>query len=206
MWQRTSDVSAEGKTWDAERGSEPFPPLFLLQVGILMGAMQRKCSCGEAGGCVVLPVPPCVAGLEEQWESSGSVEGYFVNALAVELAQWEARDPRSERCRFGMPGCSARHGWCAPLQRRESSWRSVMLALHWSVQLALYCCSGLKKTPVLQGARATLPSVVLLCAAHYSESLEAPKVPGTGPGCARRCLSTPSWSGEPLSHWRVQVI
>lgn len=98
---------------------------------------------------------------------------YLVYALAVELAQWEARDQQSEPCSFGMPGWGARHGWCALLKRRESSWRSVMFGLHWSVQLVLYSCSGLKKTPVLQGARAMLHSVVVLYASHYSESFGA---------------------------------
>lgn len=200
MWQRTSDVSAGRGKHELQKGpARHSHPLFLLQMGILTGAMQRK---WWGRRVCMLSVPLSVPGHGQQWETSASVEVCFVNALAVELSQWEARAQGSRACRFGMPGCGARHGWCAPPAQEGEQLKSVMLGLHWSVQLALYSCSGLKKTSALQRAGARLHSVLLLCAAHYCESSEEPEVLAQGPRAAQ---AHPAGQ-EGLCHQRVLFI
>lgn len=186
-----------GRAWAAERGSKALPSFIPAAGGNSHGHHAKEVQL--CWGCRVLPVPPCVAGFAEQWEASGSVEGIL---LMLWLQSWLREKPGPKDlspaglgCLGAMPGRLR-----CPLQRRASSWRSAMLGPHWSVQLALYSCSGLKKTPVLQGARATLPSVELLCAAHCCESSGAAELPDTGPGRAR--LSR----GASATHCRVQGI
>lgn len=103
-----------------QKGAASLPSFPPAADGNSQGAMQRRRSCGGAGGCAALPVPPCVPG-HGHWETSARAEMAFVHALAAELAHREGRQQGSDPCGFGMPGCGARHGCGAPLHGRESS-------------------------------------------------------------------------------------
>lgn len=194
----TTDIRCQ--CWGGERelqkgAARHCLPLFLLQGGIVTGTTQRKCSCAEGAGCS--QCHPVWQGLQSNGKPREVLKGIL---LMLWLQSWLREKPGPKDLSPAGLGClGAVPGRLrCPLQRRASSWRSAMLGPHWSVQLALYSCSGLKKTPVLQGARATLPSVELLCAAHCCESSGAAELPATGPGRAR--LSR----GASATHCRVQ--
>lgn len=67
-----------------QKGAASLPSFPPAADGNSQGAMQRRRSCGGAGGCAALPVPPCVPG-HGHWETSARAEMAFVHALAAEL-------------------------------------------------------------------------------------------------------------------------
>lgn len=194
----TTDIRCqcwEGKAWAAERGSKAFPSFIPAAGGNSPGCHAQEVVRQE-GVCA-----PSATLCARAWAAVGTLCKCWSVLLMLWLQGWlsgkaGSRDPKAAG--LGCLGAVPDTAGVPPAQEGEQL-RSAMLGLHWSVQLALYSSSGLKKTPALQRGRARLHSVLLLCAARYCESSEAPEVLARGPSTAQ---AHPA-AQEGLCHHRV---